>query len=342
VTIPIVSGFSLGPTQDVLERLGGWSLVEKSFSSSGLPLLLIEDRRAFIPYEAQGGLMEYASRRSGDEYLGFHVGQAFPFHMLGTFGRYVTQARSLDHALRRAAMGIRYYANKSEIGIQVEGDLIGITYSSAIQGLPGSRHITDGVISILWDLLASYGGPRWKPDRIEVDYPRSHHAGFLEEHLQVPIKFDRDRVAMFFPLSLLGAESTRSVPLIKRLDRADLRSMIRSPPPRDFIGVVREVVRMRLMEGWADLDGTARFLNLGPRTVQRRLRIEGRTYQSVLDQVRLERAAALLGEQQEPTIEIAMALGYASHSQFFRAFKRWTGMTPTDFRRPVRTQRDLS
>jgi AraC-like DNA-binding protein len=48
--------------------------------------------------------------------------------------------------------------------------------------------------------------------------------------------------------------------------------------------------------------------------------------------VRLERAAALLGEQQEPTIEIAMALGYASHSQFFRAFKRWTNMTPTDFR----------
>ncbi|MDJ0541965.1 MAG: helix-turn-helix transcriptional regulator, partial [Microcystis sp. M53603_WE2] len=69
------------------------------------------------------------------------------------------------------------------------------------------------------------------------------------------------------------------------------------------------------------------------RTLQRRLGEEGLTYTQVVEKIRFEQAVLWLQEPQIKLIDIAMELGYSDTAHFTRAFKRWTGLSPRDFRR---------
>ncbi|MBI2734527.1 MAG: AraC family transcriptional regulator ligand-binding domain-containing protein [Aquabacterium sp.] len=80
-----------------------------------------------------------------------------------------------------------------------------------------------------------------------------------------------------------------------------------------------------------DLAGMAAVLGLHPRTLQRRLRAEGRTFGQVLDQGRLHWAQQWLGSM--TVEEVALKLGFADRTGFSQAFARWTGMTPAQFRK---------
>jgi AraC-like DNA-binding protein len=69
------------------------------------------------------------------------------------------------------------------------------------------------------------------------------------------------------------------------------------------------------------------------RTLNRRLKAEGTTFQELLDEVRFEAACQLLDTARIPITEIAVSLGYAETSASSRAFRRWSGATPVERRR---------
>ncbi len=77
----------------------------------------------------------------------------------------------------------------------------------------------------------------------------------------------------------------------------------------------------------------AEHFKMSVRTLARRLENEGTSYKHVLEQLRRERATALLHERRASIAEVAFLLGFADVSAFYRAFKRWTGTTPVDFTR---------
>jgi AraC-like DNA-binding protein len=80
-------------------------------------------------------------------------------------------------------------------------------------------------------------------------------------------------------------------------------------------------------------DEVAKQLSMHRRTLDRRLKTEGTTFQEVLDEVRFEAACQLLDTARIPITEIAATLGYAETSAFSRAFRRWSGTTPLERRR---------
>jgi AraC-like DNA-binding protein len=72
---------------------------------------------------------------------------------------------------------------------------------------------------------------------------------------------------------------------------------------------------------------------MSPRTLQRRLAGEGILFNDVLDQMRLHAAKTYLAKRDVAGAEVAFLLGFAEQSSFNHAFKRWTGQTPTEYRR---------
>jgi AraC-like DNA-binding protein len=81
----------------------------------------------------------------------------------------------------------------------------------------------------------------------------------------------------------------------------------------------------------------ARQLSVSPRQLFRRLRVEGTTCQKIVDDVKFSRARHLLGAGDAPITEIAFALGYPDQSSFTRAFVRWSGMPPREWRKLIKT-----
>jgi AraC-like DNA-binding protein len=98
---------------------------------------------------------------------------------------------------------------------------------------------------------------------------------------------------------------------------------------------VRRVVTMLLESGTGcmDIRIVADKMETSVRTLQRRLHTTGVTYAAVVQQARCAAAREMLKEHQRRISDIARLLGYSDPAHFTRAFQRWTGVTPRDFRR---------
>jgi AraC-like DNA-binding protein len=116
---------------------------------------------------------------------------------------------------------------------------------------------------------------------------------------------------------------------------ADL--MIAALPRSDSVSdKVRAVVSQQLSRGEPTVEKAARALHMSRRTLARRLEREGTSFKALLDDTRRSLALAYLTERQISSTEVAYLLGFAHTGAFARAFKRWTGSSPRDYRRARR------
>ena len=92
------------------------------------------------------------------------------------------------------------------------------------------------------------------------------------------------------------------------------------------------VVQRLLVTGYPKLERVAGEVGITRRTLQRRLATAGTSYSNLVNETRYELAAELLEDHNVPISSIAKAVGFANHSGFSRAFHRWTGITPRQYR----------
>src|SRR5262245_59529491 len=97
--------------------------------------------------------------------------------------------------------------------------------------------------------------------------------------------------------------------------------------------VVQQIVTRLLCDGYPDVHSVAKMMGLSARTLQRRLSDEGVTYGRVVARARFDLAQRMLEDPSCKVIEVALDLGYSDPAHFARAFARWTGLAPREFRR---------
>jgi AraC-like DNA-binding protein len=111
---------------------------------------------------------------------------------------------------------------------------------------------------------------------------------------------------------------------------------LRAKPSRvpDYLDPLKSYLALHVTpDGPPPIECVARAARCSVRTVQRRLREAGLTYTGLLDEVRLEIAAVMLREAGKRVRDIAFDLGYSDQANFTRAFRRWAGVSPSEFRR---------
>jgi len=104
-------------------------------------------------------------------------------------------------------------------------------------------------------------------------------------------------------------------------------------PPADLIGSLRLAIRGYLRDWHSDVPLVARLADTSVRTLQRHLAGLGLTYANLVQQVRIEVATELLGNPDVTMLEVAAIVGYEDPSNFSRAFRQATGLSPREFRR---------
>jgi AraC-like DNA-binding protein len=96
---------------------------------------------------------------------------------------------------------------------------------------------------------------------------------------------------------------------------------------------VQQIVTTLLPDGYPDINSVAEIVRLSARTLQRRLSDEGLTFARVVARARYDVAQRMLDDPARKVIDVALDLGYSDHAHFTRAFARWTGLAPREFRR---------
>jgi AraC-like DNA-binding protein len=178
-------------------------------------------------------------------------------------------------------------------------------------------------------LLASVCGRDWRPLAIRVPMRRLPGRRDIPLLGNVPIEFGRARMTITISAALLD----RPLPYAPPSSAAMARDWNLAKPADDVGGAVQQVVTALLPVQYPDIHLVAEAVRMSPRTLQRRLRLEGLTYAGVVARARCETARQLLGDPKRKVIDVAFDLGYSDPAHFTRAFTRWTGQAPREFRR---------
>lgn len=169
------------------------------------------------------------------------------------------------------------------------------------------------------------------PLEVVVALPRQE-LGAIEAYLGCPIRFGEQTKVSFAAQDVRLPFHTANPEVWRLLGPEVSGRSGRGRGPEPIAAQVRAVLAEREPLSDLALTDAARALGLSARTLQRRLRQEGTGYRALVDEVLCERAERLLIDTDTPVTEVGDALGFADASSFFRAFRRWTGLTPGSFR----------
>jgi AraC-like DNA-binding protein len=146
------------------------------------------------------------------------------------------------------------------------------------------------------------------------------------------IVFGAEDSGLAFPRTLLDRALPNAEPRTARTIADLVDAALPGPAPESLSRRVADRLAATLPEG-TNVHDVARALHLSSRTLQRRLEQEGTRFGEVLDGVRLDAARRLLADRSITLGDVAFRLGFADLATFSRAFKRWTGQPPGQWRR---------
>jgi AraC-like DNA-binding protein len=321
------------------QRVGGLTRVPRLLSgfgvaaadtlaAAGLPPDALDDPERRWPYLAVARMLTESVRATGCEHFGLLVGREWGLEELGLIGRLMRHSPTLGDALRVGTVMQRLNSDGGTAFLMQQGRSALVGYAVFHPLAERVVPMYDGVMGLIANCMRELCGPGWHPT--EVRLPRIVPADETpyRHHFRCPVRFDADHAAVVFP----AEELERSLPEANARTLAVLEAAASTRDAVDLVPQLYRSLRLLLLEGSASGDRAAQLFDMHRRTLSRRLRRQGRTFQSILDEVRYEAARHLLGDTQVPIVEISGALGYAEASAFTRAFRRWSGMAPQSWR----------
>jgi AraC-like DNA-binding protein len=186
-----------------------------------------------------------------------------------------------------------------------------------------------------WLTISRQGlASEFNPLEVHFVHEQSINLNEYQRFFRAPVRLGMKRDAMVLDPQTLGwSMITAKAGLYQILDRYAQRLLETLPANKRLGDRVRELIAVELAGGDPSEVCVARRLHMSARTLRRRLRQEGISHRSLLEQLRQDLAVLYLKEKGLAVSEAAFLLGFANTSAFHKAFKRWTGRTPVEYRK---------
>lgn len=294
----------------------------------------VSDPDARIPVEKMTALWAEAYARAGDPDLALHAVEALPFGAYAVIDFLARTSGTIGTALERISRYFPLINTAVELPITSTGDEVRLDMLDR-RG-PGKlpRAYAEYTLAAIVLRTRFAAGSDFPLVRVDFAYePPSDH----REHVRIfgcPVRFNAECTGIVIARAIWDAPLQRGDSgLAAVLERHAQMMMAQLPRVSDAIERVRAAIHEQLKGGDPGLDNVARKLGTSRRSLQRRLADENLTYAQVLDDVRSTMARAYLGQRELSIAEVAYLLGFSEQSSFTRAFRRWTGASPAEFRR---------
>lgn len=293
------------------------------------------DADATVSTERHRALLLDALQLSGNSGLGLQLGiqrSLATFDQLGHLMMSCGTLREASHA------GLRYqnypgrFSGRSIVTAFSEIEGQGCYQIHARDDLGPLRLLA--VEDVLGSIVASCRWVLGRPlpvTRLRCDFPAPPHAEQYPAVFGCPIQFDAPATQLFFDAAVLDQPLPQASPQSAALyaSLCERRSIERNGG--EVAWRLSQMIAGQIAEP-PDLTAAAEALHCSPRTLSRKLLAQGWQYQQLVDQVREIHARRALSDPTQSITRIAQQLGYADNSGFFRAFKKWTGLSPSAFR----------
>jgi AraC-like DNA-binding protein len=293
----------------------------------------LNDPLCRLPAEVIAGLCHKLGAQLDLPAFHLHVAETAPagsFDLAEMLLRAAPDVRAqLDTVARFARVFFDYPLKISAYADEVE---LTVSYRE-----PSAALVVESFFARLLVVLRQTTGVRVRPSEVRFQTGAPRHEEQLSKLFDAPLRFHHLASELVLDAALLDRPTRTGDPHLRRtLERVAGELCERLPAIEQLSQRVRQMIRQTLPDQDPSVHRIASKLGMSTRTLQRKLGDESTTYQRVLDGVRLELSIEYLAMSRMPLADAATLLGFADLTSFHRAFKRWTGTPPAEFRKQLR------
>jgi AraC-like DNA-binding protein len=297
-------------------------------------LVTLEDPEALVPLHFAHALAELVVRSEGIPDIGMVVAQQTSAFELGYFGQMLQCSLTVYEYLQTGIRLIGSMTSGSRFWLTSEGERL--RFSQYTTGKMGAGRCQGDLYTLVItiNMLRRFTNGQWNPEEVCLLSGDEKFLGDRSAFGDTRIITDQPFSSFTIPASLLQ-QPIPSQPMPKGRDNGDGKAPAQ-PMPEDFLGSMEHLIETLLAYGHPDVHLTAEAAGMSKRTLQRRLAELGLSYTKVVNQTRMRIAAAHLADTNMSIAEIGVSVGYTDASNFTRAFRCQTGVSPWTYRQSSR------
>jgi AraC-like DNA-binding protein len=300
-------------------------------AAAGFDVALFDDPSSQVSYRAATHLFRVCQERTGIPHFGLLLGQRCSLDILGFVGLLVKYSMDVRTALTTLVRQMHLHIRGAVTTISEDDKLAVFSYEIYAPGAEATDQIGDASLATMFNVMGALCGPHWKPIEVRFAHRRPSDLAPYHRFFQAPLRFQMDSNSLVFAASWLDRPLPAVDPELSRLLREkteELEAQYRD----EFPEIVRGILRSAVVSGHGTAEYVASLLSMHSRTMHRHLTAAGTNFRVLVDECRYEVARQMLEDTDQDVGQIAYMLDYADTSAFARAFRRWSGTTPSGWR----------
>lgn len=300
-------------------------------AEAGLDGNTLDDPERLIPAARLGKLLELCVERTGWEDFALRAGMRGGLQTLGLIGELARHASTVGQALQEIVLNLHLHDRTGVARLEVIAETVVFGYATYAPGTPGTRHIVTASIAIATNILRELCGPGFALAEVRLPVREPRDPGPYRRFFRAPVRFNAEEPLVVFPARWLAVPLVHSDAGRRKQLHRQLAALV-GVSDDDLRAQLKRLLRVMLVHEGGSEDQVAAHFALHRRTLNRRLHALGATFHGLVEESRFEIARQLLNDTDMSAVQVAAVLDYADASAFTRAFKRWTGMTPLEWR----------
>lgn len=302
------------------------------FQEVGLDAELLNDANARYPADKVQALWSIAAERTEDPCFGLKTAYFWNPTSLHALGYAWMASSTLSDGLQRIQRYVHMVASATELALEEENGCLAVRYVNKTRKESFVDPSMDAGLTLLLELCRLLLGRDYAPASVEFmreepDCRQRYYALF-----KAPVVFGAPANRLLIKCEDLHVPLPGANAELARVNEQVIRDYLARFDQMDLAMMVRAKLVEQMPTGHVTEEKIAQALNMSVRSLQRRLREEGTGFKQILDAMRQDLATDYVAASGYSVNEIAYLLGFSEPGNFTRAFKRWYGVPPSQYR----------
>lgn len=321
--IPLVPAFLFRIVTEAVDKSGASS--ERIVERAGLAMWHLRPDDTKIPGSDFFSILGASARALGDESFGVFAAEQVPLSSLGSIGQRICKAFTVYDSIKTALKLVSSFQSTSRFWVfENEEEIWWFRQTAKLLG-PGTEQSEIQTLRYMIDAVRANAGQNWTPLKICLEAASisglQNYGGFAESE----IYYGQPAGGIAIPKSILNRQRESILPLVND-------TLLDEPPTQQLVSSLRQLLPSLILVDHLRIETVAEAAGLRVRALQRRLAKEGLNFKTLVNQARYQASLELISDPKIQLIEIAQHLGYSDQAHFTRAFHRWAGVSPSEYR----------
>jgi len=306
--------------------------VDEFLRAIGVDAALVKAPDARIPVETYLLIQDEAARYVNDPYLGLHMGEFAQPGSWSILGYLMMNCKTLGEAFEKSGRYQRIIGNLITGRMELGLGKVRAVYFTPPHAPQMSRHCFESTFSSSVRMMRTLTGVHLSPLEVAFTYPEPQARAEYERIFCCPVRFGQKENAVTLDMRIVNTPIRMANPgLLEHFEKYARDFLAEMERKDEYTRKVTKTILARLDDESLSIEKVAKELSVSVRTLQNHLEAEGVAFSDLLRDIREKLAKKYLHENY--TVEqITYLLGFSEPSVFRKAFKKWSGITPREYR----------